>query len=234
LPFIAEYYFCSIHNSLNLFFPRNLIEKIWKDKLEFDKTSDYNYSFNFVNTLNQAQEKVYNNIKSSKNSKILLFWITWSWKTEIYIKLINDVIKTWKQTLLLIPEIILWNQTLEKVRKIFWNDVIILNSTVSEAKKTKYFLDILHNKAKIILWTRSALFYPYNNLWLIIVDEEHDNSYISEKSPKYNSIEIAEKIVEFNWEETKLLLASGTPSINSMYFGVKGKYELITLLKKYE
>jgi primosomal protein N' (replication factor Y) len=165
----------------------------------------------------------------------LLFWVTWSWKTEIYIKLINDVIRTWKQALLLIPEIILWNQTLEKIKKVFWNDVIIINSTVSEAKKTKYFLDILHNKAKIILWTRSALFYPYDNLWLIIIDEEHDNSYISEKAPKYSSVEVAEKIVEISWKEgVKLLLASGTPSIDSMYFGVKGKYELVSLLEKYK
>jgi primosomal protein N' (replication factor Y) len=168
----------------------------------------------------------------SKNNKVLLFWITWSWKTEIYIKLIRDTIEEWKQALFLIPEIILWNQTLDKIKEVFWNDVIILNSTVSAAKRTKYFLDILHNKARIILWTRSALFYPYNNLWIIIIDEEHDNSYISEQSPRYNTIELAEKISEF-WS-IKLLLGSWTPSINSMYKAVKEEYELVNLLEKYD
>jgi primosomal protein N' (replication factor Y) len=277
---------------LSLFLPKNLIEKIWKGKLDFEERkyseimsfwhvkrvqcklqsesikiwkhlnstaklavspfplprgkglgdgSVYSYTFNFSNTLTQNQEKVYNDIKSSKNNKILLFWVTWSWKTEIYIKLIKDTLEAWKQSLFLIPEIILWNQILDKIKEVFWKDVIIINSTITEAQKTKYFLDILHNQAKIILWTRSALFYPYdNNLWLIIIDEEHDNSYISEKAPRYNAVEVAEKIAEISWKlkaeswkEIKLLLASGTPSINSMYNWVKGKYELINLLEKY-
>jgi hypothetical protein len=73
LPFIAKYYFCSIHNSLNLFLPRNLIEKVNKDKLDFNKVSDYNYLFNFSNELTKIQEKAYSGIKSSENNKILLF-----------------------------------------------------------------------------------------------------------------------------------------------------------------
>jgi hypothetical protein len=73
LPFVANFYFCSIHNSLNLFLPKNLIEKIKKDKLNFDKTSKYDYSFNFSNKLTKIQEETYNNIKLSKNNKVLLF-----------------------------------------------------------------------------------------------------------------------------------------------------------------
>jgi primosomal protein N' (replication factor Y) len=104
-----------------------------------------------------------------------------------------------KQSLFLIPEIILTNQLSDKIKNIFWNEVLILNSTVTEATKTKNWISMNNNDAKIIIWTRSALFYPYNNLWLIIIDEEHDNSYISDSSPRYNTIEVAEKITELNW-----------------------------------
>ena len=162
----------------------------------------------------------------------MLFWVTWSWKTEIYINLIKKYIDEWKQVLFLIPEIILWNQISSKVKKVFWNDVILINSTITETQKTKYFIDIYHNKAKVILWTRSTLFYPFNNLWLIIIDEEHDNSYVSDQSPRYNAIEIANKITDIN--NNKLLLASGTPSINSMYKAINKEYELLNLLDKYK
>lgn len=231
LKFISKNYFTPIHNSLSLFFPRNLIEKIKKWKLEI-KTSEYNYFSDENKVLTKAQEKIFEEIIRSEENKFLLFWVTGSWKTEIYIKLIEENLKNWKQSLLLIPEIILTNQISERLKKYFWNDLIILNSTVSEAKKTKYFLDIFENKAKIIIWTRSALFYPFADLWLIIIDEEHDNSYISDQTPRYNSIEIANKITDLVWN--KLLLASWTPSINSMYKAISWNYKLLNLLEKFK
>ena len=182
--------------------------------------------------MTKVQEKIFEEIIISEENKFLLFWVTGSWKTEIYIKLIEENLKKWKQSLLLIPEIILTNQISERLKKYFWNDLIILNSTVSEAKKTKYFLDIFENKAKIIIWTRSVLFYPFADLWLIIIDEEHDNSYISDQTPRYNSIEIANKITDLVWN--KLLLASGTPSINSMYKAICKDYKLLNLLEKFK
>jgi primosomal protein N' (replication factor Y) len=214
--------------------PKNLKEKIKNWKLNFLKTWDYNYKFNCWFSLSLKQKDAYDKILISKNNKILLFGITWSWKTEIYIQLIKTVLDEWKQVLFLIPEIVLWNQILERIKLVFWEDVIILNSITPDAKKTKYFLDILHNKAKIILWTRSALFYPYDNLWLIIIDEEHDNSYISEQAPRYNTLEVAKKIVDINWSKTKLLFWSGTPSVNSMYKAIRGEFELVNLLEKYK
>lgn len=232
IKFISKHYFALIHSSLSLFLPKNLKEKLRKQKLKFDDIREYKYEYNSPKELTIKQEETYQKIINSKNNKVLLFWVTWSWKTEIYIKLIKKTLDEWKQSLFLIPEIILWNQILERVQKIFWKDVIIINSTVSEAKKTKYFLDILHNKAKIIIWTRSSIFYPYNNLWLIIMDEEHDNSYISDNSPRYNSLEITDKIAELN-PDIKLIKASWTPDINSMYYWLKGKYEVINLLEKY-
>lgn len=229
LPFISKYYFTSISNSSNLFFPKNLLAKIKNDKLVFKESKDYKYKFEYNSNLSEKQEQVYRDINNSTNNKNLLYWLTWSWKTEIYIKLIKQNLDNNKQSLFLIPEIILSNQLFKRIVDVFWTDVIVINSTVTDAVKTKYWLDINFNKAKIIIWTRSSLFYPYNNLWLIIIDEEHDSSYISDQSPRYNSIEIAEKITKLNWN--KLLLASWTPSIKSMYKAIKKDYNLITLFE---
>jgi len=215
LIWISQYYITAIHNSLNLFLPRNLREKIFKNKVKNESLNDYYYSYNYSSLLTTNQSATYNNILNSNNDNILLYWLTWSWKTEIYIKLIKDTLDKGKQSLFLIPEIILTNQLAEKIINIFWKKVLIINSTISEATKTKYWIDINKSCAKIIIWTRSAIFYPYNNLWLIIIDEEHDKSYLSDSAPRYNTIEVAEKITEINWN--KLILWSWTPSVVSMY-----------------
>ena len=234
ISWIASYYITPIHNSTNLFFPKNLKEKIinWKIPSLTKIIEDTKYTYNHNISLSNEQTKAHNDIINSKNNKILFYWLTWSWKTEIYIKLIQENIKNNKQSLFLIPEIILTNQLSTKIKKVFWDEVIIINSTITAANKTKYWLSINSWSAKVIIWTRSSLFYPYNDLWLIIIDEEHDNSYISDSAPRYNSIEVAEKITDINWN--MLILASWTPSVNSMYNAVKWKYNLVNLLKKYK
>jgi len=230
--FIASFYFTNISNSLNLFFPKNLKDKIKNNKIELISSKEYKYEYKNIQNLNIHQQEIYEKIKKSKNDNFLLFWVTWSWKTEIYIKLIKDNLEKWKQSLLLIPEIILTNQLATRLDNIFGKDIIVLNSTITEWKKTKFWLDIYFWNAKIIIWTRSSLFYPYNNLWLIIIDEEHDNSYISDINPRYKAIEIAEQISKSNW--SKLLLGSWTPNITSMYKALKGEFELLNLLEKFK
>ncbi|QFR39255.1 DEAD/DEAH box helicase [Candidatus Gracilibacteria bacterium 28_42_T64] len=229
---IAKYYFTPIHNSLSIFFPRNLREKIIKDKIEINKPgNNYSYTYNHNLVLSEPQNKAFTEVKTVSNKKVLLYGLTGSGKTEIYIKLIKETIDGGAQALLLIPEIILTNQISEKISKVFGDQVLIINSTVTDATKTKYWIDIYNGNAKIIIGTRSALFYPYKNLDLIIIDEEHDNSYVSDSSPRYNAIEVANKISDLTG--AKLLLASGTPSIKNMYQALKGKYKLVSLLERY-
>lgn len=232
LPFMAEYYFSHIHHISQILFPKNLREKVIKNTLKFEKTSDYKYIFNYNNSLNIEQTKAFHEIKKSNKNTNLLFWLTGSWKTEIYIAIIKENLDNNKQTLLLIPEIILTNQISDKIKRIFWEDVLVINSTVSDAKKTQYWIDIYHSKAKIIIGTRSALFYPYNNLSTIIIDEEHDQSYLSDNTPRYKTIEVAKKISQ--WNNSMLLLGSGTPSIETMYQASKWEYWLIYMLKRYQ
>ena len=260
--FISNYYFTQIHNSINLFFPNIIRKKILKKDEKFfnninliEKNKEqYSVDNIVLNKFSPAQKKVYLEIKEKmvlapKNhflitgtgtnntyfKKInLLYWITGSGKTEIYIKLILDNLKQNKQSLLLIPEIILNNQIWEKIKKTFWEEnVIIINSSITDWQKAKYFAEIYSWKAKIIIWTRSSLFYPYKNLWLIIMDEEHDNSYISDKNPRFKTKEILEKMLELN-PSINILLASGTPSVNSMYKAIKKEWNLFNLLEKYK
>ena len=237
IKWISKYYFTYIHNSLNLFFPKNVKDKIWKGKLELEnqitspQPSPAGEGVTAV-TLSELQSLKFDEIKNSENNKILLYWITWSWKTEIYIKLIEENLKQWRQSLLLIPEIILTNQISTKIEKAFPEQVVVINSSITEATKTKHWKSIYSWKTKVIVWTRSALFYPFYNLWIIIIDEEHDNSYTSDKSPRYDTREVAEKLSDLL--NIKLLLASGTPSVKSMYKWVKWEYKIVNLLEKYK
>lgn len=231
LKFITTHYFTPIHNASSLFLSTHLRNKIINDKFEIKKYS-LEYKTDFDIKLSDNQDKAYRQIINSENKKNLIFWVTWSWKTQIYIKLILEQLKLWNQSLFLIPEIILTNQLATRIKSFFWKDVLVINSSVTEATKTKYFTQIISWEAKIILWTRSSLFYPYKDLWLIIIDEEHDNSYVSDQSPRYNSIEIANKITDLNWNI--LLLWSWTPSINSMYDSINKKYNLVNLFEKYQ
>jgi len=234
LKWISLYYFCLIHTSTTLFFPKNLIWKIKKNKFKFSENQKkLEYKFDYKKTLNQNQKEVFDKILNSTKNKFMLYGVTWSGKTEIYINLIKKYLDLEKQSILLVPEIILTNQIFDRIKKVFWNEVLILNSTISEAKKTKFWEEIYQNNAKIIIWTRSALFYPYNNLWLIIIDEEHDNSYISDNTPRYDVVEVANKMCEID-KNIKLILGSWTPKINHLYKWLKWDYEVLNLFEEYK
>lgn len=230
LKWIAKYYFANIHSTTNLFFPKNLKEKIEKLKFDIISKKELTYTFNYSKDLTQSQQDALKKIEISKKN-ILFYWVTWAWKTEVYINLVKKNIDLWKQSLILVPEIILTNQIFYRFQEIFWKDVIIINSSISEATKTKNWIDIYNNNAKIIIWTRSALFYPYSNLWLIIIDEEHDLSYKSETSPRIDAREVAIEISKYT--DSKLILASGTPCIKNMYKAIKWEFEIVNLLKEY-
>ncbi len=231
IKWISKYYFCKIHSSLNLFFPRNLKEKIEKIKLDLKSRKELNYIFNYKKDLTENQEKVFKQIEKTEKN-IIFYWVTWSGKTEVYVNLVKKYLDMWKQSLILLPEIILNNQIFERFKEIFWEDVVIINSSITETSKYKNRVDIYNNNAKIIIWTRSSLFYPYRNLGLVIIDEEHDPSYKSDNSPKVDIREIALKMREFY--DFKLIFASGTPSIKTIYKWLTKEFEIVNLLQEYE
>ena len=233
IDFISKHYITPIHHALQLYFPKNLLEKIQKETFHKIKTQEYPYQNTLSFELNQKQNEVFDNIQSdTSNWKYLLYGVTGSGKTEIYMKLISENLKKEKQTLLLIPEIILTSQIGQRIQEVFWEKVIILHSGVSAAKKTQYWMDIHSWDAKIIIGTRSALFYPYNNLWMIIIDEEHDQSYNSDSAPRYNTLDVAEYIS--STMDIPLLLGSWTPRVTTLYRWLQWEFEVLQLLEKYK
>ena len=219
--------FILIHHILSLFIPKNMRWKIEKNKFKLI-CKKIDYKLNNLKTLTKSQQEALKLIDNNK--KVLLHWVTGSGKTELYVNLIKKNLEKWKQSLLLVPEIILTNQVLEYVRKVFWDNVIALNSSVTDAKKTDARIKIFSWEAKIIVWTRSSLFYPYNNLWVIIIDEEHDESYISKDNPRYDSVQIANFIADNT--NANLILWSWTPKIEHMYHALKWDYKLVQMLEE--
>lgn len=232
LKWISKNYFCLIHNSLWLFFPKNLEKKIMTRKFFFNTEEDFSYTYNNIKILNIHQKEVFEKIILSDKNKFFLYWVTWSWKTEVYINLIKHFLDKWKQSLFLVPEIILNDQIFERIKLVFGEKVLVINSSLSEARKTKYWENIHNWEAKIIIWTRSSIFYPYRDLWLIIMDEEHDNSYVSDVSPRYDSFEVVNKISEL--ENVKVVFWSATPKVQHMYDVLHWKYELLNLFEEFK
>lgn len=214
IRFISANYFVAIHKSASLFFSKFSQEKLQKGKFLLE-TKTKKYNFHFKKDLSKKQEEVLNKIVSSKYNINLLWGVTGSGKTEIYIKLLQKNLLEWKQWLLLIPEIILWSQIAERLKDVFWEDVIFIHSWLTEKQKHEIWKSIYLWEAKIIVWTRSSLFYPYKNIGYIIQDEEHDRSYKSENAPRYKIGEILEFIAK-NFQ-VKVLLASWTPLVTTMY-----------------
>lgn len=201
--FISKYYICSMGFALSLFqtFNKNIVYE--NSSIEYKKEI----------TLSSFQQEAKEFLDSKKQA--LLFAKTGAGKTEIYIKTIKEILKQGKQAVFLMPEISLTPQMEKRLEEVFDSSVAIWHSKVT-AKRKKEILNKLQNgDIKLIAGARSALFLPYNNLGLIIVDEEHDNSYKSDTTPRYNAKDLAIFIAKKF--DLRLILGSATPSINSFY-----------------
>ena len=163
-------------------------------------------------------------------SKYLLFGVTGSGKTEVYLKCMEETIKNGKTGIMLVPEISLTPQTLSAFRARFGDDVAILHSGLSVGEKFDEWKRILLGKAKIVIGARSAIFAPLNNIGLIVIDEEHDSSYTSDSNPRYSTIEVAKYLSEIT--SSSLVLGSATPSLDSYYHALKHDYNLIEMTER--
>lgn len=160
----------------------------------------------------------------------LIHGITGSGKTEVYMEIIASVIAKGKQVILLIPEIALTYQTVQRFYKRFGNRISILNSKMSQGERYDQSLRAKNGEIDIIIGPRSALFTPFLNLGLIIIDEEHEGSYKSETSPKYHAVTVAEKRAELT--NSSVILGSATPSLESYKRAKQGEIKLYTLTKR--
>ncbi|MCF6349568.1 MAG: primosomal protein N' [Flavobacteriaceae bacterium] len=203
---------------------------IQTDRINYEKTNGK------LKELTDFQETAYQEIKNSFKEKevTLLHGITSSGKTEIYTKLIKDTLHLNKQVLYLLPEIALTTQLIERLKIYFGDQISVFHSKYSLQERVEVWRNLLYNKKKtqIILGARSSIFLPFNNLGLIIVDEEHETSYKQfEPAPRYHARDAA--IVLANLHQAKVLLGSATPSIESFYNAQKNKYALVTLNRRF-
>ena len=181
--------------------------------------------------LTAEQQMAYNEIETSINEnryeQFLLYGVTGSGKTEVYMQLIEKVIEQDKSAILLVPEISLTPQMIDRFIGRFGKEALaVLHSKLSIGERHDEWERIKQGKAKIVIGARSAIFAPLDNLGIIIIDEEHDSSYKSEASPRYDAKEIANKIAKK--QNIPVVLGSATPDINTFYKTEQGK---ITLLK---
>ena len=179
--------------------------------------------------LNIEQQDAYCSI--DKPGEYLLHGITGSGKTEIYLQLIKRELENGKTAIVLVPEISLTPQTIDRFTSRFGKEKIaVLHSKLSNGERFDQWNKIKEGKAQIVIGARSAIFAPIKNLGIIIIDEEHDSSYQSESTPQYDALEIARKIADE--ENIKLVLGSATPDTRTYKNALEGKITLIELTKR--
>lgn len=186
-------------------------------------------------TLSQEQQKAFEQIKEAFAEKnvCLLHGVTSSGKTEVYTRLIEDVLAQGQQVLYLVPEIALTTQLTTRLRRVFGARMGVYHSKFPDAERVELWQHQLSNDAfPLILGVRSSLFLPFRNLGLIIVDEEHETSYKQQDpAPRYNARDVATVLAR--QMGAKVLLGSATPSLESYHNALTGKYALVELLHRY-
>jgi len=173
---------------------------------------------------------VVNSILNSKKNIFLIHGVTGSGKTEVYMNMVQHMINKNKECIILVPEISLTPQMVERFKGRFGNDIAVFHSRLSDGERYDEWLRVKNKKVKVAIGARSAIFLPFDNLGLIIIDEEHESSYKSDSDPKYNAREIGE--LKCNIENCKLVLGSATPSVETYYRCMNGEIELLTLEKR--
>lgn len=187
--------------------------------------------------LSDAQQNVYEGLKEYCNScrdgggAALLYGVTGSGKTSVYLKLIEDVVDSGRSVIVMVPEISLTPQTVDIFKRKFGSKIAVFHSALSMGERADEFKRVKDGDAVIAIGTRSAVFAPFENLGLIIMDEEQEHTYKSESNPRYHAREVAKFRSSYNG--AMLLMASATPSVESYARAKSGKYKLFTLEERY-
>ena len=220
-------------NIIKTLIDKGILEEfhIQKDRIQFSGKDNEDSK-----ELNDYQQKALSDIITSFEDKniTLLHGVTSSGKTEVYVKLIENVIAKGQQVLYLLPEIALTTQLVTRLQSYFGEKIAVFHSRYSSHERVEVWYNVLQNlpKAQIILGARSSIFLPFHNLGLVIVDEEHEPSYKQfDPAPRYHARDAA--IVLANLFKSKTLLGSATPSLESYYNAQQGKYGLVEITKRY-
>lgn len=210
-------------SSLNTLVKKNILVKCLVEKYR----TDYLDKSDRVKKLTLEQQKVVDSVNLFSNDVYLLHGVTGSGKTEVYIKLIEKVLNLGKTAIMLVPEISLTPQMVSRFEQVFGNKIAALHSALSDGEKYDEWRRIVRGEVSIVIGARSAVFAPLTNIGIIIIDEEHSDSYKQDNNPRYNAKDIAiERARNYN---CPVLMGSATPSLDTYARAVKKVYKLLNL-----
>ena len=200
-------------------------EQIWRNPVKNSREQER--TLNYTEEQTQAICRFRDDYGKGKRETYLLYGVTGSGKTEVYMEMIKTVVKAGKQAIVLIPEIALTYQTVMRFVRNFGNRVSIMNSRLSQGERYDQMMRAKTGEIDVMIGPRSALFTPFENLGLIVIDEEHEITYKSEQTPRYHARETARKRAEL--EGASVVLGSATPSLEAFESCRKGEYRLLRL-----
>lgn len=224
---LSDTYLCSIGEALATIVPISLKVPKRSSKIKKSKIKIVNPNFDMTQYQKNAIEQIECAIKNNNNENFLIHGVTGSGKTEVYLKSIQTAIDNNKSAIFLLPEISLTPQFISILNKRFGNIVALWHSGVTTIQKYKIFNAIQNGEIKIVVGARSAIFLPFTNLGLIIIDEEHENTYKQNNKPSYDTKEIALWRAKYNNAVT--VFGSATPSIETYYAATENKYKLLEM-----
>ncbi len=215
-------------SAMNTLVKKDVLQEIYKEKYRYEIKN----SKAAEKKLNEEQQKVYEKIKGGfhTNKTYLLHGVTGSGKTEVYIKLIKEVLKEGQTALVLVPEISLTPQLIERFTGVFQKNIAVLHSGLSDAEKYDEWRKILKEEVSIVIGARSASFAPLKNIGIFILDEEHSESYKQENNPRYHALDVILKRSEIH--NAPVVLGSATPSLSTMARAHKKVFEYTYLSKR--
>ncbi|MBQ8981356.1 MAG: primosomal protein N', partial [Eubacterium sp.] len=226
--------FCSVGMTVLKNLEKNGIIEFYKREILRNPFADITDGEQSEIVLSDEQNKAYStyaDMMKNSGGTGLLYGVTGSGKTQVYLKLIDDAINSGKDAIVLVPEISLTPQTLSIFHKRYGNKCAVIHSGLSIGERNDEYKRADRGEAKIVIGTRSAIFAPVHNLGLIIMDEEQEHTYKSERTPRYNTKDVARFRAGYN--KALFLMTSATPSIEAYSAALKGKYVLCELNERY-
>lgn len=210
---ISEYYLCSLGEVVSLFLP----PVISHPRIIEDTRNKIQETNNIQLTVEQQEifKQLKNKLTAKEKKPALIFGVTGSGKTEIYLKLAAEALKLKKQVVILVPEIMLTPQTVEKFEQVFPDKICLMHSGLSKSERYLAYKQFYADEKQIIIGPRSALLVPSNKIGLIIIDEEQEDAYKQEKDPRYHAVDLAEKIAEKS--NALLVLGTATPRVETYF-----------------
>lgn len=197
----------------------------------YDRSKENAPSPVLTDSQNEAYQRLLDKYNAPEGAAALLYGVTGSGKTQVFLKLIEKVVNDGKGVIVMVPEIALTPQTLGIFYSHFGDSVAVFHSALSAGERIDEWKRVKNGEAKIAIGTRSAVFAPFSDLGLIVIDEEHEHTYKSEMSPRYHARDVARFRCAYN--NALLLLSSATPSVESYKNAIDGKYTYIKLSQRY-